>query len=446
MKRICLLLAIIVASCGAEAAPRKNVLFVVSDDLNCYLGAYGDPLAKTPNMDRLAAQGTVFTQAMCQFPVCGPSRASFMTGLRPNTTGIVENGPSVFKQNPGVKSIPAIFKKQGYVTGRCGKVYNAVDNSEATDWDVIIDMPSDRKKAKMAEGEVVDGGHVHWRSEWRMPDWPDEKLPDGANAAKVVEWLGEPKEKPFFFAVGFKKPHQPLMAPKKYFDMHDKAALAKRWTWYKNETLPDIALSLTGKKIESAITEDQRAGYTWAYYATISYVDAQLGKLLDALKQNGLADDTIVVLFGDNGFHLGEHRSWGKNMVFEPAARVPLIISAPGSRKGQRCDQVVELVDLFPTLLELCGMDSMPTLEGRSLVPALHGEYLTKAAGFTQVAYGWSVRSERWRLMSVDPKNPKLLLYDLKNDPKELVNQAENPEWAAVIKALQREARSEGLE
>lgn len=443
-KPFLLLAAFLLTGCvSLEAAARKNVLFIVADDLNCYLGAYGHGQAKTPDMDRLARQGTLFRAAMCQFPVCGPSRASFMTGRRPNTTGILSNGPSLFEKDLDVPTIASVFKEHGYRTARSGKIYNSVDNRRPLDWDELLDAPlskESRQRSRGGAGEVVDGGHKHWRAEWRAPDCRDEDLPDGADTEAVVEWIGRNAETPFFLAVGFRKPHQPLVVPKRYFDVYDRDELPRAWERYRGEEIPTAARNTSGRNVEAAMTDEQRAGYTLAYHATVSYIDAQVGKLMEALEANDLADRTVVVLFGDNGFHVGEHRTWGKNTLFESSARVPLIIADPAGRKGQTCDDVVELIDLFPTLLESCGLDGVPGLEGRSLAPLLAGSAAPPRAGYTQVANGWSIRSPQWRLMSVDPKKPELLLYDLSQDPHELTNLAGKPEHAGLVQDLSEKA------
>jgi iduronate 2-sulfatase len=431
----------------ASAEPaRRNVLFIVADDLNCYLGAYGNTQVKSPNIDRLAEQGTLFTQAYSQFPVCGPSRSSFMTGLRPNTTGILSNGPSLFKQHPNVKTIASEFRRQGYVTARVGKIYNTIDNSETRDWDHLLKAPVDRSLLKNAEGEIIDAGHKHWNAEWRAPDCDDNQLPDGASAEAAAKWIGENKDKSFFLAVGFKKPHQPLIAPKKYFDLYDKNELHAAWIKYREEGIPDIARNTAGRKLEGGITEDQRLNYNRAYYATVSYIDAQVGTLMSALTANGLADNTLVVLFSDHGFHLGEHRTWGKNMLFEFSSRVPLIFAGPGTVEGQRCEQIAELVDLFPTLLEVCGLETVPELEGRSLATQLDGRGPEDLIGFTQVVNGWSVRTPQWRLINFDPENEGLLLYNVQEDPFELDNVAANPERAPLVQKLLEEGRNRGME
>lgn len=452
MKRaVCLAVFLFSCSLSLSEEGRKNVLFIVADDLNCYVGAYGHEAAITPHMDRLAGRGTLFTAAVCQFPVCGPSRASFMTGKRPNTTGILSNGPSLFAKDPHVPTIASVFKECGYRTARTGKIYNSVDNSRSRDWDELLDAPlskPSRQRSGGGNGEIIDGGHKHWRAEWRAPDCEDGDLPDGADTEAVVRWIDRNAETPFFLAIGFRKPHQPLVIPGAYFDMYDSDDLPRTWETYRDEEVPTVARNTSGRKVEAVMTDRQRAGYTLAYHAAVSYIDVQVGRLLNALEANGLADRTVVVLFGDNGFHVGEHRTWGKNTLFESSARVPLIIADPSGENGQTCDQVVELIDLFPTLLESCGLNPVPGLEGRSLVPLLHGRGAERSdrPGFTQVANGWSVRTPQWRLMNVDTRKQELLLYDMLRDPHELSNPAGDPDSAGVIRDLSEKARSVGLQ
>ena len=222
------LLAFCAVASAAEPA-KKNVLFIISDDLNCYLGAYGNKHVKTPNMDRLADRGTLFTNAQCQYPVCGPSRASFMSGLRPNTTRVLGNGPSLYKNMPNVMTIGRYFRMGGYTTARIGKIFNSVDNSDKRDWDELLNPRVSAKQSAGGMGKVIEAGHKHWNFQWRAPDCDDEDISDGANTAAVVKWLGAKREKPFFMAVGLKKPHQPLVVPKKYYDLYDKKTLPKAW-------------------------------------------------------------------------------------------------------------------------------------------------------------------------------------------------------------------------
>ena len=430
---------------------RPNVIFMVSDDLNCYLGAYGNKDVISPNIDKLAARGTVFTNAACQFPVCGPSRSSFMSGLRPNTTGIISNGPSLYKTQPGVKTIPSYFKNHGYVTARAGKIFNHVDNNEKTDWDFILDggiTPEARKRANTGKQTLVDAGHIHWNAMWRDPECRDEDLADGANTLSVSKWIKKKKDKPFFLAMGFLKPHRPLIVPKKYYELYDPKKLYHSWGRYVNEVIPATAKNTAGSKLEEAISEEQRMGLNHAYYATVSYVDAQVGKLMQALDDAGLKENTIVVLFGDNGTHLGEHLCWGKNMLFEASARVPLIIADPANKTVRTYDKVVELIDLFPTLIEMCELPQLDELEGKSLQAAMNGTAgSVKAVSFSQVQVrdGWSVRTDRWRLINADPAKQTLLLYDLKNDPHELNNQINNPERSALVAKLKILAISKGF-
>ncbi|NQZ60195.1 MAG: sulfatase [Lentisphaeraceae bacterium] len=433
------------------ATNKPNVLFIIADDLNCYLGVYGNQYVKSPNIDKLATRGTVFTKATCQFPVCGPSRSSFMSGLRPNTLGITSNGPSLYKTQPGIKSIPSVFKQHGYITARAGKIFNHHDNNEKRDWDAFLDGPltkEGQQRSQTGQGETVDAGHIHWDSRWRAAECEDSDLSDGTNTDSVIKWMTEKKEKPFFLAMGFLKPHQPLISPKKYYDLYNKEQLHQSWKKYDKEKVPLMARNTAGTKLEAAINESQRVNYNLAYYAAVSYIDAQVGKLIQALEENDLADNTIIVLFGDNGFHLGEHKSWGKNMLFEPASRVPLIIVDPSSKTVPRYDHTVELIDLFPTLLDMCNLPPIDQLEGSSLVSSLKGVSKNKShMGFTQVeAYqGWSIRTDRWRLINADPATNSLLLYDLENDPGELQNQADNPERKALINKLSEKARAMGF-
>lgn len=441
------LLAFCVMACSAQPV-KKNVLFIVSDDLNCYLGAYGNKHVKTPNMDRLAERGTVFTNAQCQFPVCGPSRASFMSGLRPNTTRVLSNGPSLYKNMPDVVTIPRYFRENGYTTARIGKIFNSVDNSDKRDWEYLLNARVPSKKSIGGKGKIIEAGHKHWNFQWQAAECEDEDISDGANTAAVVKWLGEKREKPFFMAVGLKKPHQPLVVPKKYYDLYDKKSLPKAWVLYEDENAPPESMSTASIKRNIVMTDKDRVDCTLAYYAAVSFVDAQVGKLLDALKANSLDRNTVVVLFGDNGYHVGEHMGWGKNTLYESSSRVPLIIFDPDGKKKHICNDAVELIDLFPTLIDTCGLDVLAGLEGRSLAGIVKGKTVsTPTVGYTQVGShnGWTIRTDRWRLINYNPANGKFLLFDMTDDPMELKNQATNPKRTELIKGLSKKAHTKGF-
>lgn len=423
---------------------RPNVLFVAVDDLNCRLGCYGDKLAKSPNIDRVAEGGVVFAKAFCQYPLCAPSRSSLLTGLRPDTTKVYDNRTDYRKTLPNAVTLPRLFRLGGYVTVRAGKVFHGrFEDPQA--WDVILHVRSRKVKAKPVEqglerpprGVRKGGMPIRWAS---LPV-PDEVLFEGAMASKVAEFVRRyDGERPLFLAVGFHKPHLPFVAPKRYFDLHpvDKfePPTMPPDDW---DDLPKFALT-TNTPFEG-MTEEERRLAVRAYYACVSYMDAQLGKVLDAMRRRGLLDDCIIVIWGDHGFHLGEHGLWRKMTLFEESARAALVMAAPDlPSRGAVCRRLVEFVDIYPTLAELCGLKPPPNLEGLSMVPLLERPSRPwKKAAFTQVrrgkVMGRSVRTEGFRY--TEWGGPEVAeLYDHERDPHEFTNFADSPEYADIKRRL----------
>lgn len=454
------------------ASPRPNVLFIVSDDLNCFLGCYGDPRAKTPHIDRLAARGVRFERAYCAFPLCGPSRNSFLTGLYPNSTGIHGNG-SVFRQSiPSQLSMPQAFRLAGYFAARVGKMYHYnVPMSVGTNghddpgsWELELNPAGvDRleeltKIFSLVPGEF--GGTLSWYASPKGDrDHTDGILAD--DAAWVLERCGRDRSRPFFLAVGFFRPHTPYVAPKTpYCDLYPAAEMPLVTGVEEDQKdVPKPALA-SRKAQQDAMTDDQRREAIRAYYASISFMDAQVGRVLDALEQHGLADDTIVVFTSDHGYHMGEHGLYQKMSLFEESTRVPLIIAAPGRCKtGGVAAAPVSLVDIFPTLAALCAVDPPKNLQGQSLVTLLAdptaagrgwavtqvtrgGERpKTAAANAPGGFFGYSLRTPRWRYTEWDEGRAGRELYDHDADPRELTNLANVPAHAAVIADLSQQLR-----
>ena len=442
------------AAVPAEAAPaaRRNVLFITADDLRPDLGCYGHPVVKTPNLDRLAARGVRFDRAYCQYPVCNPSRTSFLTGLRPDTTRVLDNATHFRKHLPDVATLPQHFRQNGYASVAMGKIFHRgltmedlrPEMDDPPSWDAAKYFQATPLGLK-GEGRNLTGGRVAW-CRWLAADGGDEDQPDGQIAAEAVRWLEahtkQADVKPFFLALGFHKPHDPFNAPRKYFDL------------YPPDSLPlppagaadDLPLAIGGgawKKEFEAFTDAHRREYVRAYYACTSFTDAQVGRVLDALDRLKLADDTLVVFLGDHGFHLGERGWWNKNTVFELSARVPLIIAAPGAKgAGQGTSGVVELLDLYPTLLDLCGLaPPAQRLEGVSMGTLLDDPRRPgKQAAHTQVRRGRvdgrSVRTARWRYTEWDGGRQGRELYDHDNDPAEQTNLAADPALRATVEEL----------
>ena len=392
-------LLLILACCGvASAEPRKfNVLQIISDDLCTRLGCYGDPVVKSPNIDRLAARGVKFDRAYCQFPLCNPSRCSFMTGLRPDTTQAFENQTHFRTAVPDAVSMPQTFQKAGYSVTRIGKIYHySVPAQIGTDgfddklsWQSVVNPKGrDMDDFTMIEAIQLSEDKLHTITakatelkqlgatlSWLAADGEDIEQTDGKIAAEAVKLLEESARdgKPFYLAVGFFRPHTPYVAPKKYFAMYPPEKI-KLPVVPANlaELFSGGAIRVIMRKEETLMSDDLRRKAIQAYSAATTFMDAQVGVLLDAIDRLKLADNTIIIFHSDHGYHLGEKGLWQKMSLFEESVRVPLIISVPGSKSnGKVCARTVELVDLHKTLAELCGLSADVKTQGASLRPLL---------------------------------------------------------------------------
>ncbi|MEI6873345.1 MAG: sulfatase [Verrucomicrobiota bacterium] len=449
------------------AAKQPNVLFIMADDLRPELATYGSP-AITPNLERLAKRGVQFTHAYCQQGVCNPSRSSMLSGKRPDSLRIWCNSVGLRELNPNVKTLPELFKENGYTTRCVGKIFHNWHTREKGDrqsWsaDEFLHFAHHGDDAPMVDGPVppnLSQATIRKYQEKNVDvvecrDVPDEAFYDGRIAAEACRQMGELKDKQFFLAVGFWKPHAPFNAPKKYWDLYDPHKLPPLKA-ARPEGAPDLAfhesteLLGTGKD-RVTLSDTDTLEWRRGYFANISYLDAQLGKVLDALDKNGLSDNTIITFVGDNGYHIGEHQLWGKTTNFEYDAHVPLLVSIPSSRHaGKSTTSMSELVDLFPTLVELCNLPKPDGLEGQSLVPILQDPSASvKTASFTQhprpsyydrvgdgqpQVMGYSVRTAKVRYTEwLDWKTKKVIakeLYDAAQEPAELKNRADDPELA----------------
>jgi iduronate 2-sulfatase len=443
------------AAGAAATAKKTNVLFIVVDDLRPSLGCYGDPEVKSPNIDRLSARGVRFDRAYCQYPVCNASRTSFLTGLRPDATGVFENKVPFRTKLPGVVTLPQLLREHGYFTAGLGKLFH--QGLDANDKPVFY---QDRKSwvdcrnfeatpaGRRGEGRSLTGDELPW-CRWLAAEGGDEDQPDGQAAAEAVRLLEAHRDGPFFLGVGFHKPHDPFIAPKRYFDLYplDQIRLAHD----PDDRTPDLPLALPkGANLDhfARFTDRERREFRRAYYAGISFMDAQVGKLLDALDRLGLWENTVVVLLGDHGYHLGEHGWWNKVTVFELSARPPLIVWAPGAKgMGRSTSGIVEFVDLYPTIADLCGLEPPSDLAGASFRPLLDDPSRPgKRAAYTQVMRGTlmgrSVRSDRWRYTEWDGGAQGVELYDHDVDPLEYHNLAADPQRAATVAELKQLLRS----
>ncbi|MBI1337031.1 MAG: sulfatase-like hydrolase/transferase [Phycisphaera sp.] len=442
----------------AQAVPDAkrplNVLFIASDDLNCCLGCYGDKVVKTPNIDRLAARGTVFERAYCQYPLCSPSRTSLMTGLRPDTTEVFDLRKHFRSVLPDVVTLPQMFMNRGYFSARVGKIYhygvpsqigtNGLD--DAPSWNERVN-PIGRDKAE--ENKLTNytpkrglGAALAFLS----ADGTDEEQTDGIGAAAAIRLMEQHKDQPFFIGCGFYRPHTPYVAPKKYFDQIPlESVVIPRFPADLPERVPPGALESTRPWPWFGVSEAQLRESMQAYYAAIMFMDAQVGKLLDALDRLGLADNTVIVFWGDNGYHMGELGLVMKQSDFENSARVPFIISAPGQKAvGTKSPRTVELVDIYPTLADVCGLTPPDNLQGVSLRPLLDDPKAPwDRPAFTQVWRGgfggYSVRTERWRytMWGLDAANGEEL-YDYQSPEGELKNLADDPNHAQTKAELRK--------
>lgn len=443
---------------------KPNVLFIAADDLSCALGCYGDPIAKTPHLDRLAATGTCFLNAYNQLPLCNPTRASVMTGLRPDTIKVYDLDRHFRDEVPNAVTLSQQFMKNGWWAGRVGKIYHYnVPASIGTDgfddppsWQNTIN-PIGRDKT---DESLIFNAEPHRKISaalsWLAADGKDEEQTDGMIATEAIKLMEEKKGDPFFIAAGFFRPHTPFVAPKKYFDMYPLETLRLPYAPKDDrEDVPTAAFAHNCPIPHYGLDEVTCLKAMQAYYACVSFIDAQVGRMLDALDRLELTDNTIVVFWSDHGYHLGEHNGiWQKRTLFEQGAKAPLIIRNPKAEgKGQPCRRIVEFVDIYPTLTELAGLSTPKQVEGRSLKRLLDNP-LTQWNGtaITQVlrpaddrlkdpVMGRSIRTERWRYSDWGEGKYGEELYDHFADPMEFNNLALNPtkENRRIIKSLKKE-------
>ena len=472
------------------SAPRPDVLMIAIDDLRPMLGCYGDTRIKTPNIDRLAAQGVVFERAYCQYAKCGTSRLSLMSGLRPDSIGVFSNNSrdvkTFRKRRPDAVSLARHLKNSGYYARGFGKIYHDTWDVPS-EWSEPPDPGRDREMWEIHD-EKNPAGPTIIAERWdcpvmQGPDVPDNHLYAGRMTDQAVTLLRQrPNKKPMFLAVGYRRPHLPFVAPKKYWDLYqpEDSWLAKNplpakgspvMAWFNSDgyvggakraglVMPNPpnrqqGIEWNGYEMRSyqgvpnhgAIRKELQIELLHAYAACVSYVDTQIGRLLDALEKSGRADNTVIVLWSDHGWHLGEQSAWGKMTNFEIATRVPFIVAAPGI-KPSRTRSLAELVDLYPTLCELTGSKPPSHLEGESLVPALrrpdaqHTKHaLSQYARFREKYMGRAIRTDRHRYVAwYEEKTGKIVareLYDLDKDPNETRNIADDKLRADLVQSLQ---------
>jgi iduronate 2-sulfatase len=462
------LLTVAIALAPAADAPRTNVLFVAVDDLKPLLGCYGDPFAKTPNLDRLAARGTVFNRAYCQQAVCSPSRSSLMTGRRPDSTKVYDLVTHFRTALPDVVTLPQHFKANGYHAQAVGKIYHG-GYDDPPSWSAPWQgtkgagfgpagrkVLADEKAKRKGDADKVRGLPVE------APEVADEELNDGWTADKAIELLRsfKAKREPFFLGVGFAKPHLPFVAPKKYWDLYDPAALSVAADPAPPKDAPAYApapwgelRAYVGMPKQGPVPPADARKLVHGYYAAVSYMDAMLGRVLDELDRLGLRDSTAVVVWGDHGWHLGDHGQWCKHSNYEQATRAALLMSAPGQKAaGAKTNALVEFVDIYPTLAEVCKLPAPAGVEGYSFAPLLDDPARPwKAAAFSQYPradagkplMGYAVRTDQYRLVGWRDRKtgePKAFeLYDHAADPEEDVNLAGRPEHKGTVERLAKQ-------
>ncbi len=474
MKKVAVVGAML-ATCHVTAAEadKPNILFIVCDDLNTHVTPSGYDAVKTPVLSTLAKEGMVFNRAFCQYPVCGPSRASFLHGLYPESTGVLDNKADIRQTRPGTVSMPQYFKQNGYWTASVGKVFHSPKHEHGDKaWDVFQRFDNDelpvvakaRKEFEAKHGSVDEGKNARkWKQIKKQvaaklnaqtppghgpSGLTDEQHKDGKNARQVVKWLKGKSygDKPFFITLGIQKPHVPFLAPDKYFDMYPRGKI----TFHHDppnlwETLPSRAMSGRYKAFGFELgkeNEPRRRKYMQAYHACVTFIDTQIGLVVSQLKEQGLWDNTVIIFTSDHGYHLGDHFLWGKVTLFDIGARVPFIVRVPGTTKaGSRSDAMVELIDIFPTFTELSGLQTPAHLQGKSLVPVLKDP---KHPGDRDFAYsvvsrgknlGYAIRNQQWRYGKW-PDGEEL--YDLSKDPHERNNLANNKQFKKQLDAMRK--------
>lgn len=439
---------------GQKASdPKLNVLFIAADDLNNSLGCYGHPLVKSPNLDRLATRGVRFDRAYCQFPLCGPSRTSVLSGMRPDSTRIWKNEIAVRDTMPEAVTLPQLFRKSGYNSARFGKMYHmnvpgSVGKSlwdDPPSWDIAI-SPQGLENKTAGSGRNITPSHGPGNAmQWISFSGSELEQADARAAEDTIAHIDKQGAKPWFIGLGFLRPHVPHVAPSRFFDLYplDRITPAKN-PGNDREDIPIASeKTITGRGNDMGMSEADKREALRGYYASVSYMDHLVGRVLGHLEKKNQADRTIVVFWSDHGWHLGEHFRWQKRSLFEESAQVPLIVSAPkrkGNGRGSR--SFVELIDLYPTIAELCGAAPPEAIEGQSFVPLLDDPNRRwKKAAFTQVAgpddiVGRAVRSDRYRYIRWTGPHPAEELYDCEKDPREFDNLAGRASSASTLQHM----------
>jgi iduronate 2-sulfatase len=471
MKKLPVVVLLLFCAVLRAADSRPNVLLICVDDLKPLLGCYGDKTVKSPNIDRLAARALLFERAYCNQAVCAPSRNALMTGRRPQSLGIYDLGTNFRQAAPDAVTLAQCFRQNGYRTEAMGKIFHVGhgNHEDPASWSVphwpvpsiAYALPESRAKQGLTREEALfankSAGGLPRGAAYESADVPDETYSDGRLATETIKRLRAANEKaePFFIACGFVRPHLPFCAPKKYWDLYERAAFQLPARTTPPDGAPEYAPQFGGELRQYAgipekgpVPDDLARTLIHGYHASVSFMDAQLGRLINALDETGMAKNTIVILWGDHGWHLGDHGMWCKHTNYEQAARIPLLIAAPGiTAAGTRTAALVETVDLYPTLAELAGLAPPAGLEGRSFVPLLRNPSLTIKDCVFHVyprgeRLGRAVRSAEhrlveWKVPGAAAATAALELYDYESDPQETKNLAgERPEIVNRLRAI----------
>ena len=463
--------AVLSVATGARAADKPNVLFIAVDDLNNHLGCYGNTIVQSPNIDRLAAGAVRFDRAYCQFPLCSPSRVSMLTGLRPDTTRIYDLQKD-FRKGTNIAqavTLPQLLRSNGYFVARVGKMFHyGVPGQIGTpglddplSWERAI-FPAGRDRKEEAKVTNLNRGQDNPERNpnrprptnqlgaalaWHESAGSDDEFTDALVADNAIRLLEEKKGQPFFLGVGFYRPHVPWIVPKKYFDLYPVEKISLPFNPPDDrQDIPPAALWV--KKPNYGRSDEELRRAIRAYYASITYMDQQVGRVLDALERLNLSSNTMVILWGDHGWHLGEHGSWQKMSLFEESARVPLLLRVPGAKgNGRGCGAIVESLDIYPTVAEFCGVKPPKNLAGTSLMPLLKNpDKRWSRPAYTQVTrgntnnfiMGYSVRTERWRYTEWANGTRGAELYDHEKDPREFTNLARDEKYAGTVKEMRK--------
>ena len=447
----------LISACSSNNAQKKddkkkkpNILFIAVDDLRPELNFYGANHIKSPNLDQLANESLVFNKAYCNIPVCGASRASLLTGMRPTRNRFITAHTSKDKQVPNAKSLPFLLKENGYTTISNGKIYH-YNKDDVTAWDEMW-QPDKLWSYALPESQEIRKNTKRGLP-FEVAEVHDSVYRDGKLTLKVIQDLKKLKQsnQPFFLTMGLMKPHLPFTAPKKYWDLYDRNQIELPESYIQPKTTPKQAFHRYGElrnyeniPKKGHLPDDLAKELIHGYYACVSYIDAQIGLVLDELKRLELEDDTIVILWGDHGWNLGDHKLWCKHVTFETALRTPLIIKVPGKTKGTKTEAITEYIDIYPSLAELVGLEVPKTVEGKSFVPILNGEKPQKDWAVSK--FKDAVTLIKGDLFYTEwTKDEGIayarMLFDHKTDPLELDNLAEKPENKELVNKLSIELR-----